>query len=83
MGASPMGQEKTPLGQRVYRTMKYIRQEILHHCSTINVYLSIVYHEKDINGATVIENLLPDTLHRPVDSLTEGGLHLSHRQGAR
>ena len=27
---------------------------------------------KDTNGATVIENLLPDTLHRPVDSLTEG-----------
>jgi len=38
-GASPMGQEKTPLGQRVYRTMKCIRQEILHHCSTIGVYL--------------------------------------------
>ena len=38
-GASPMGQEKTPLGQRVYRTMKRIRQEILHHCSTISVYL--------------------------------------------
>ena len=27
---------------------------------------------KDTNGATVIENLLPDMLHRPVDSLTEG-----------
>jgi len=26
----------------------------------------------DTNGATVIENLLLDTLHRPVDSLTEG-----------
>ena len=38
-GASPMGQEKTPLGQRVYRTMKCIRQEILHHCSTIGVHL--------------------------------------------
>ena len=38
MGASPMGQEKTPLSQRVYRTMKRIRQEILHHCSTISVY---------------------------------------------
>ena len=38
-GASPMGQEKTPLGQRVYRTMKHIRQEILHHCSTISIYL--------------------------------------------
>ena len=38
-GASPMGQEKTPLGQRVYRMMKRIRQEILHHCSTISIYL--------------------------------------------
>ena len=38
-GASPMGQEKTPLGQRVYGTMKCIRQEILHHYSTISVYL--------------------------------------------
>ena len=37
-GASPMGQENTPLGQRVYRTMNRIRQEILHHCSTISVY---------------------------------------------
>jgi hypothetical protein len=39
MGASPMGQEKTLLGQRVYRTMKCIQQEILHRCSTISVYL--------------------------------------------
>ena len=39
-GASPMGQEKTPpLGQRVYKTMKHIRQEILHHCTTISIYL--------------------------------------------
>ena len=38
-GASPMGQVKTPLGQRVYRTMKRIRHEILYHCSTISVYL--------------------------------------------
>ena len=34
----------------------------------------IVYHEKDIDGAIVMENLLPDMLHRPVDSLTEGGV---------
>ena len=27
-GASPMGQEKTPLGQRVYGAMKHIRKEI-------------------------------------------------------
>ena len=37
-GTSPMGQVKTPLGQRVYRAMKRIRQEILYHCSTINVF---------------------------------------------
>ena len=34
-GASPMGQEKTPLGQGVYRMMKRIRQEILHHCKPL------------------------------------------------
>ena len=38
-GTSPMGQDKTPLGQRVYRTMKRIRQKILHHYSIISVYL--------------------------------------------
>ena len=38
-GASPMGQEQTPLGQRVYKTMKRIWQEILHHCTTISIYL--------------------------------------------
>ena len=27
-GTSPMGQVKTPLGQRVYRAMKRIRKEI-------------------------------------------------------
>ena len=29
-GASPMGQEQTPLGQKVYKTMKSIRQEIIY-----------------------------------------------------
>ena len=38
-----MGQVKTPLGQRVYRAMKRIRQEILNHCSTINVFFGILY----------------------------------------
>ena len=38
-GALPMGQEKTLLDQRVYKTMKRIRQEILHHCTTISIYL--------------------------------------------
>ena len=41
-GASPMGQEKTPIGQRVYRTEKHIRQEILHHCSTISLVYILV-----------------------------------------
>ena len=43
MGASPMGQVKTPLGQRVYRAMKRIRQEILNHYSTINVFFVVYY----------------------------------------
>ena len=38
-GASPMGQEKTPLGQRVYRTRKRIREEIPNHYSTISIFL--------------------------------------------
>ena len=38
-GVSPMGQEKTSLGQEVYKTMKRIQQKMLHHCSTISVYL--------------------------------------------
>ena len=42
-GALPMGQKKIPFGQRVCRTVKRIRQEILHHCSTISAYLSIEY----------------------------------------
>jgi len=33
------GKGEDPLGQRVYRTVKHIRQEILHHYSTISVYL--------------------------------------------
>ena len=34
-----------------------------------------MYRAEDINGATVVENLSPDTLHRPVDSLTEEWIH--------
>ena len=37
-GASPMGLVKTPFGQRGYSAMKCIREEILNHCSTINIY---------------------------------------------
>ena len=42
-GTSPMGQVKTPLGQRVYRAMKRIRQEILYHYSTINIFFVVDY----------------------------------------
>ena len=42
----------------------------------------IVYHEKDINGATVIENLLLDTLLRPRLS-DRGGLVPSARRPLR
>ena len=42
-GASPMGQVKTPFGQRVYSAMKRIRKEILNHCSTISVFLIVKY----------------------------------------
>ena len=38
-----MGQEKTPLGQRVYSAMKRIREEILNHCSTINAFYAVYY----------------------------------------
>ena len=42
-GASPMGQVKTPFGQRVYNAMKCIREEIHNHCSTISVFLIVKY----------------------------------------
>ena len=42
-GALPMGQVKTPLGQRVYSAIKRIREEILNHCSTISVFLIVKY----------------------------------------
>ena len=42
-GASPMGQVKTPFGQRVYSAMKRIREEILNHCSTISVFFIVKY----------------------------------------
>ena len=42
-GASPMGQIKTPLGQRVYRAMKHIREEILNHCSSIKAFCAVYY----------------------------------------
>ena len=42
-GTSPMGQVKTPFGQRVYSAMKRIRGEILNHCNTINVFFVVNY----------------------------------------
>ena len=42
-----------------------------------------ILYWKDTNGATVVGDLFSDTLPRPVDSLTEGSLYLSHRRGAR
>ena len=42
-GASPMGQVKTPLDQRVYSAMKRIRGEILNYCSTINIFFVVYY----------------------------------------
>ena len=42
-GASPMGQIKTPPGQRVYRAMKRIREEIINHCSSIEAFCAIYY----------------------------------------
>ena len=42
-GASPMGQIKTPLGQRVYRAMKRIQEEILNRCSSIEAFCAVYY----------------------------------------
>ena len=44
-GASPMGQIKTPLGQRVDRAMKRIREEILDRGSSLKLpTLYIIHH---------------------------------------
>ena len=37
------GSGEDSLGQRVYRAMKRIRQEILHHYSTINIFFMVDY----------------------------------------
>ena len=42
-GASPMGQIKTPLDQRVYRAMKRIRGEILNRRSSIEAFCAAYY----------------------------------------
>ena len=51
-----MGRMKTPLGQRVYRAMKHIQQEILNHCSTINVFF-MVYYTSLLNPPVGIQRL--------------------------
>ena len=38
-----MEQVKAPLGQRVYSAMKRTREDILNHCSTINVFFVVYY----------------------------------------
>ena len=43
MGASPMGRLRNPLGQRVYRAMKRIREEILNRCSSIEASYIVYY----------------------------------------
>ena len=55
-GASPMGQGKTPLGQIVYNAMKRIKEEILNHCSTINVYF-VVYHTSSLGPPVGVQHL--------------------------
>ena len=42
-GASPMGEIKTPLGQRVYRMMKRIQEEILNRYSSIEAFCAVYY----------------------------------------
>jgi hypothetical protein len=42
-GVSPMGQIKTPLGQRVYRPMRRIREEILNRCSSFEAFSTVYY----------------------------------------
>ena len=54
--ASPMGQVKTPLGQRVYSMMKRIRGEILNHCSTVNVFF-VVYYTSSLGPHVGVQRL--------------------------
>ena len=55
-GTSPMGQVKTPLGQRVCSAMKRIRGEILNHCSTINVFF-VVYYTSSLGPPVGVQRL--------------------------
>ena len=55
-GVSPMGQEKTPLGQGVYRAKKHIREEIIHHCSSINVFF-VVYCTSSLGPPVGVQRL--------------------------
>ena len=50
--ASPMGQMNPLLCQRVHRAMKRIREDILNHCSTINVFcFCAVYYTSALDPA--------------------------------
>ena len=42
-GASPMGQMKTPLGQRVYMATKRIQEDILSRYSSIEAFCVVYY----------------------------------------
>ena len=42
-GASPMGQMKTPLGQRVYMATKRIQEDILSRYSSIEAFCAVCY----------------------------------------
>ena len=44
--ASPMGQIKTPFGQRVYRAMKHIQEEILNTVAPLKLYTQYTIHPR-------------------------------------
>jgi len=45
-GVSPMGQVRTPLGQKVYSAKKCIQEEMLNHCNTVRVYFWYSIHPR-------------------------------------
>ena len=82
-GVSPMGQEKTPLGQRVYRAMKRIRQEI--HKALLMPFF-VVYYTSSLGPPVGVQRLctrLPCTIkgRRPLekDSSLKGDSEVEDR----
>ena len=69
----PAGLESFSSGRHPFYSPRRMRTQALVP-DMWNQQGSIVYYEKNINDATVVENLFSDTLHRTVDSLTEGGV---------